>query len=329
MKSFLILLLVFFGLTTFSGVEGQSHIPAPAKIKLADIHWRDMCVYPDSLTKTYYMVGPGRRGVRLYTSKDLLNWVGPQQIYEAPVDVWGNIPVINIWAPELHAYKGKYYLFLTFNTQNKLQVQKYGLYPGVTRGSQVLVSDSIRGPYKTFQNHSTAPVDMMTLDGTLWVEDGIPYMVFCHEWVQITDGEICKIQLKDNLSETVGKPVSLFHASEARWSKKDKKMGNNVTDGCFLYKGKTGKLYMIWASFSDGIYTEGISISESGKLAGPWTQQDEPLYNQDGGHGMVFTTFEGKLMMVLHSPNNKDSRPRLFEMEDTGNTLRVTKEFKE
>jgi hypothetical protein len=44
---------------------------------------------------------------------------------------------------------------------------------------------------------------------------------------------------------------------------------------------------------------------------------------------MVFTTFEGKLMMILHSPNNKESRPRIFEMEDTGNTLRVTKEFKE
>jgi arabinan endo-1,5-alpha-L-arabinosidase len=329
MKSFFILLFVFCGLSSLPNVEGQSQIPAAANIKLAAIHWRDMCIYPDPLTKTYYMVGPGGRGVRLYTSKDLLNWFGPKQIYEAPGDVWGKIPVINIWAPELHAYKGKYYLFLTFNTQNKLPEQKTDWNPLVTRGSQVLVSDSLCGPYKTFQHHSTAPVNMMTLDGTLWEEDGIPYMVFCHEWVQITDGEICKVRLKDNLSETVGEPVSLFHASDAKWSMKDKKKGNNVTDGCFLYKGKTGKLYMIWASFSEGGYTEGISISNSGKLAGPWTQQDEPLYNQDGGHGMVFTTFEGKLMMVLHSPNNKESRPKIFEMEDTGNTLRVTKEFKE
>jgi hypothetical protein len=28
----------------------------------------------------------------------------------------------------------------------------------------------------------------MALDGTLWVEDGVPYMIFCHEWIQITDG---------------------------------------------------------------------------------------------------------------------------------------------
>lgn len=42
---------------------------------------------------------------------------------------------------------------------------------------------------------------------------------------------------------------------------------------------------------------------------------------------MFFKTFEGKIMMVLHSPNNMGSHPRIFEIEDTGETLRVTKEF--
>lgn len=98
-------------------------MPDPGNVKLADLHWRDMCIYPDPLTKTYYMVGPGWRGVRLYTSKDLLNWFGPQLIYTAPKDVWGDIPIVSIWAPELHAYRGKYYLFLTFDTKNKFQEQ--------------------------------------------------------------------------------------------------------------------------------------------------------------------------------------------------------------
>ncbi|MCX6237304.1 MAG: glycoside hydrolase family 43 protein [Bacteroidia bacterium] len=329
MKNTIFTLLLFIGLSIQSGAKAQPQMKPPANVKLADIHWRDMCVYPDLVTKTYYMVGPGWRGVRLYTSKDLLNWFGPQLIYDAPKDVWGNIPIMSIWAPELHAYKGKYYLFLTFDTQNKFQEQWRGWYPRVTRGSQVLVSDSIKGPFKTFQNHSTLPVDMMTLDGTLWVEDGIPYMVFCHEWVQITNGAICYVPLKDDLSETAGEPVTLFHAGEATWSRSGKPLGNNVTDGCFLYKGKTGKLYMLWTSSGYGGYTQGIAISESGRLAGPWTQQTEPVYGQDGGHGMVFTTFDGKLMMVLHSPNNRESRPCIFEMEDTGNTLRVMKEFKE
>lgn len=135
------------------------------------------------------------------------------------------------------------------------------------------------------------------------------------------------MQIKEDLSETVGPQVKLFHASEVSWRRTGKEFGNNVTDGCFLYKGKTDKLYMVWTSGGSTGYTQGIAISESGKLAGPWKQQDEPLYNQDGGHGMVFKTFDGKIMMVLHSPNNRDSRPRIFEMEDTGETLRVTKEF--
>ena len=327
MRNFLIIILILTGLSVQSGVTGQPQIKPPANIRLADIHLRDVCIYPDPVTKTYYMVGPGWRGVRLYTSKDLLNWYGPRVIYDAPKDVWGDIPIVSIWAPELHEYKGKYYLFLTFDTNNKLQEQWRDWYPRVTRGSQILVGDSITGPFKSFQNHSTTPIDMMALDATLWLEDGIPYLVFCHEWVQITNGAICYVRLKDDLSETAGEPVTMFHAADASWSKSDKKMGSNVTDGCFLYKGKTGKLYMIWASGGAGGYTEGISISESGKLAGPWNQQAEPLYGQDGGHAMVFTSFDSKLYMVLHSPNNRESRPHIFEMEDTGNTLRVVKEL--
>jgi hypothetical protein len=84
---------------------------------------------------------------------------------------------------------------------------------------------------------------------------------------------------------------------------------------------------MIWSSFSASGYTTGLAVSSSGKLAGPWEQQAEPVYSKDGGHGMLFTTFDGKLMMVLHSPNGPDAQPRVFEMEDTGETLRVVKEF--
>jgi len=100
-----------------------------------------------------------------------------------------------------------------------------------------------------------------------------------------------------------------------------------VTDAPFLHKGKTGKLYLIWASFSKTGYTEGIAISVSGKLTGPWIQQAEPLYSNDGGHGMLFTTFDGRLMMVLHAPNGREARPHLFEMEDTGATLKIVKEY--
>ena len=330
-KTFIRLLIcVMVSVTGSNMLFGQTKRPNQTGIiNLDSLQWRDMCVLPDPASKTYYMVGPGGRNVRCYTSKDLKNWEGPKMIYTAPQDVWGDIPIVSIWAPEMHFYKGKYYLFLTFDTRNKLCEQwlNWERNGRVTRGSQILVSDSPTGPFTAFQKHSTLPVDMMTLDGTLYVEDGIPYMVYCHEWVQVTNGAVGYVQLKDDLSEIAGVPKNLFRGSQAPWSKIVDQFGCNVTDGPFLYMGKTGKLYMTWTSGGYEGYTCGIAISESGKLAGPWKQQAEPLYKNDGGHGMFFKTFEGKIMLILHSPNSMQSRPRIFEMEDTGETLKVIREF--
>jgi beta-xylosidase len=295
-------------------------------VKLDSIRLRDVCILPDQASKTYYMVGPGGRSVRIYTSKDLVNWQGPKTIYRPDTNVWGDTSVVGIWAPEMHSYKGKYYLFLTFDTRNRFPEQWRDWLPRVTRGSQVLVSEKPTGPFAAFTNHSTLPVDMMTLDGTFWVEDGVPYMVFCHEWVQIKDGTVEFVRLKDDLSATDGEPKRLFHGSDAVWSKKSDQYGCHVTDGPYLYRSKSGKLFMLWTSGGYTGYTTGIAISDSGKLAGPWKQQAEPIFGT-GGHAMLFTTFDGKLMMVLHSPNGPGARPRVFEMEDTGDTLRITKPF--
>jgi beta-xylosidase len=232
MKRFILSLLVLFTLSSIADSQdqpqNQQRFPQmgrrPNQTGLVDVdslRWRDMCIVPDPATKTYYIVGPGGRGVRCYKSKDLKTWEGPVTIYSAPQDVWGDIPIVSIWAPEMHIYKGKYYLFLTFDTRNKLceQWPDWERNGRVTRGSQILVSDSPTGPYIPFQNHSTLPVDMMTLDGTLYVEDGIPYMVYCHEWVQVTNGAVGYVQLKDDLSEIVGETKNLFRGSQASWSK--------------------------------------------------------------------------------------------------------------
>jgi len=289
---------------------------------------RDACVVADKDRGLYTIIastyGPG---VRAYTSKDLIHWDGPEIIFQAPSGFWGDIELVSVWAPEMHRYKGKAYLFLTFDTRNQLPEQWRDWLPRVTRGSQVLVGDDIQGPFKPFAKRATLPADMMTLDGTLWEEDGIPYMVYCHEWVQIKDGTVEAIQLKDDLSETVGEPFRLFHGSDAKWSRKSPDYGCHVTDGSWLYVSKSGKLFMLWSSFSEGGYTTGVAVSDTGRLKGPWRQIDEPVFSKDGGHGMLFKRFDGQLMMALHSPNNRDARIRLFELEDTGETLRVLRPF--
>lgn len=327
-KAFIFILLLLLLSFQTTEIFSQTQPSPTTNISLQDLHRRDVCIYPDPITKTYIMIGSAGRTVVAFSSKDLLHWDGPRTLFTTPQAFWGDANIRSIWAPELHAYNGKYYLFLTFDTDKLFAEQWLNWRPRVTRGSQILVSDSLFGQYKPFQHHSTLPVNMMTLDGTLWVEDGKPYIVFAHEWVQISNGTIECAPLKDDLSETTAQPTLLFRGGEAPWAKITKTEGCFVTDGPFLYKSKSGKLMMIWASFSETGYTEGIAISESGKLTGPWKQQDEPLYTADGGHAMLFKTFEGKLMMTLHSPNSRDARPHIFEMEDTGNTLKIMKELK-
>ncbi|HOY59464.1 MAG TPA: family 43 glycosylhydrolase, partial [Verrucomicrobiota bacterium] len=180
------------------------------------------------------------------------------------------------------------------------------------------------GPFRIFANRPHTPAEEMALDGTLWVEDGVPHMVYCHEWVQVRDGSIKVIRLKDDLSGTIGEPKLLFRAGEARWTPRERK--SYVTDGPAIYRTKAGGLLMLWSSFTDSGYTTGIAESESGSIHGPWTHQMEPLFRKDGGHAMVFRDFEGRLILALHSPNREpDERCRLFLLEDTGKTLRITK----
>jgi GH43 family beta-xylosidase len=314
-----------------AGTVSADEPPTPdvTTSKLSEIRMRDACILPDESTQTYYLVASARSGVRAHTSRDLIHWEGPHIIYRTPPEMWGaDVHIESIWAPEIHFYKGKYYLFLTFSSTKKFPEQWRNWRPRVQRASQILHSDAPLGPFQPFSDEPTLPADMMTLDGTLWVEDGVPWIVYCHEWVQIVNGTVERMQLTDDLSATVGEPVRMFFGSDAKWNRPSASEGCWVTDGPWLYRSKSGKLFLTWSSYSKTGYTVGLAVSDSGKLAGPWKQRPEPIYQNDGGHSMLFHRFDGQLMMALHAPNSgPNQRIHLFEMEDTGETLRIVREF--
>lgn len=299
---------------------------------LADIYIRDPYILPDAKTKTYYMYrsasvggedGAKLGGVEVFKSKDLKNWEGPVQVFTVPEDNW---ITGNVWAPEVHAYQGKYYLFATLNSSIIWKKRQAGWADYTFRGTQIFYADSPEGPFLPFDCVPHTPMDRMALDGTLWVENGTPFMVYCHEWVQIADGTMELIELKPDLSGTVGNSLTLFCASAADWSTGSKHEGlptSYVTDGCFLYKTKTGKLLMIWSSFFQGEYALGIAESVTGKVAGPWKQHPTPLFSKNSGHGMIFQSFDGKLYLTFHGPNSPAGaeRAHIYEIEDTGDTL--------
>ena len=307
-------------------------------LTLKDIYIRDPFIVPVAEEGVYYMYasspttesGVTYGGMVAYKSKDLKTWTGPVRVFDVPRDNW---ITGTVWAPEVHSYNGKYYLFATLNSDIIWKAPEKG-HPAFThRATQVFWSERPEGPFQAFDEKVPhTPMGQMCLDGTLWVENGIPYMIYCHEWVEMMDGTMELVQLKDDLSGTVGHPIRLFCASAAEWSSGSARSDGQrtyVTDGCFLYRTRTGKLLMIWSSFKNGDYAIGIAESATGKVIGPWRQQKEPLFEKDGGHGMIFKTFEGELRLVLHSPNGGGlERAHLFEIEDCGDTLKLKGEVK-
>ena len=275
-------------------------------IKLNEINIRDPFVLPISSEGKYYLYGTmgaytwGETaiGFDCYTSTDLENWDGPFPVFRPSVDFWADR---NFWAPEVHVYQGKYYMFASFKA------------PGVCRGTQILMADSPLGPFLPLGDKPVTPSDWECLDGTLFVTpEGEPWIVFCHEWVQVGDGEICATLLSKDLSSAIGEPLVLFHASEAPWAQQIDSKGRKgyVTDGPWMHRLPNNELLMLWSSFSEGGYTIGIARSISGELLGTWTQDSKPLYSGDGGHCMTFRDFEGKVWVSLHRPNSTpDERP--------------------
>lgn len=295
---------------------------------LDDIRFRDPYILADQKSQTYYLYlssttksasGKVVGGVKAYTSKDLIHWNEPVQVFTCPDDNW---ITGNVWAPEVHQYKGKYYLFATLNTDLTWKGGKNNSAPYTFRGTQIFWSKSPLGPFKAFSTDPHTPIDQMALDGTLWVEDGTPYIVYCHEWVQIDDGAIEMRPLKKDLSAPTAPPTRLFCASAADWVDKRRTI---VTDGCFLYRTKTGKLLMTWSSWSNGKYSIGIAESTTGRLSGPWKHQAEPLFDDNAGHCMIFRSFDGKLRVVFHCPNDPagKERAKICELEDLGETIRI------
>ncbi|GAB3705792.1 hypothetical protein GCM10027592_38640 [Spirosoma flavus] len=326
------LLLVGFLLFSVALKAQENRTREPRiNVPLDSIRLSDPFILADRQTSTYYMTGTG--GL-LWKSKNLKLWDGPYKVAQTDPNSWmGPNPMI--WAAEIHPYKNKYYYFATF-TNRAVNIDTVKGRAIERRACHVLVSDKPDGPYVPMQDATYLPPNMPTLDGTLWVDtNGKPYMVYCYEWLQNLNGTIEKIELKPDLSGSIGKGQVLFRASDSPWSREKDDNGkdrpNKVTDGPYLFHTKTGRLGMIWTSWIYDVYTQGVAYSKSGTLDGPWIHEKEPITPANYGHGMLFNTLDGKLLMSIHSHKSINGRtirfPHLFEVDLSGDKLVVGKPY--
>ena len=304
--------------------------PEIRTVHFNDLAMSDPYIYAEPSSKTYYLTSSGGR---MYRSKDLVMWEGPYNI----IDIKG------LWlekagfaaAAEIHKI-GKYYYYAgTWSDHSDLIQQVPRRYNVPHNQTYLLRSETPDGPYVSFAvepGYDYQPHNWDCIDGTLYEEDGKVYMIFVHEWTQLIDGTMDYIELAPDLSYTVSEqPVTMFRASEhpavAEMNSNGEatfgmKMPGWVTDGPQMFRTQTGRLGMLWASWGKERYIQCVCYSESGTIAGPWVQEPEPFLANNSGHGMLFRTFGGKLIYLVHHSEGKGPRkPQYWNVDDSGDKL--------
>jgi len=268
--------------------------------RLSEVRIRDPFIL--SFDDRYYLYGttdpqpwsgPGI-GFDCYVSDDLVTWHGPNAVFRPPAEFWG---LTQFWAPEVYPWDSAFVMLATFADGEG------------RRGTQVLRSGSPEGPFVPWSDGPLTPESWMCLDGTLHVDgSGDPWLVFCHEWLQIGDGAIYARRLSEDLRRAVGEPIRLFSASEAPWTHRLSNSDTGyhdaayVTDGPFLVRSDGGTLWLFWSSGSGNGYAIGVARSSTGEVTGPWLHESTPVWDQDGGHSMVVRS-RGRDLLLLHHPN--------------------------
>ena len=284
-------------------------------MKLEEINIRDPFVL--AADGTYYLYGTRAKnfgckvgGFDVYTSNDLVNWSDAQECFNS--EKYGLNKEVN-WAPEVHKYKGEYYMIATFTQENGL------------RGSYILKSSSPLGPFEPYSDGALTPEEWECLDATLYISKiGEPYLVFCHEHTQIIDGTICFIKLNKELNAAISLPTKLFAGSTPAWADKKPEGEHYITDGPFAYKTKQGKLLLIWSTFVNHKYCQCVARSSDNELNGVF-EHLPLLIDNDGGHGMIFKAND-KLYLSYHTPNtNGQEHPKFVEIKDVGDNIEIVR----
>ena len=145
-------------------------------MQLSDIHIRDPFVFPSPTEGLYYLFGtncdgswgPREKGFQYFTSPDLAEWAGPFPAFTPPANFWADR---DFWAPEVHAYRGRFYLFGSLKAE------------GVRRGTQILAADRVGGPYVPLSAGPVTPAEW-----NAWTARCMSMTTAHHGWSSATNG---------------------------------------------------------------------------------------------------------------------------------------------
>lgn len=248
---------------------------------------------------TYFLTGTippywdGKsEGVKLWKSKDLLNWEEVGFILHRSVakendwfrDYW--------WAPEIHKKNDQFYL--TVNCRND-DVKGGG------HNALVCVSGKIDGEYEIINRKEPFfsvekfkngfHIGDHGNDANLFTDDdGKTYIsTCCYQGISLYEIDL-------DTATLIGDPVMVVEPSVDGWDTKN--------EGSFIMK-RNGIYYCFWSSFTRS-YEVGVAYAEN--IRGPWIKdKNNPIIRPEktqgivhSGHNCIFTDKDGRTMTAFH-----------------------------
>ena len=254
---------------------------------------------------SYYLYGTRHtnRGFEVYRSDDLQGWDSLGYAFERNDSSFARRA---LWAPEVLAYRGRYYM--TYSAIGPVDSLGYRLC--------LAVADDPAGPFTDLRAPWLTWPEWKTIDAHVFVDEGKPYLYFNRVGIRGEGknmyGIIYVAELSDDLLRVTGEPVEVVRSSQP-WEAADPHYHSNANEGAFVFR--EGDTYYL--TYSSGHYKSpryGIGVATATHPLGPWTKSaTNPLLSSTPtrgisgpGHCSVTTAPDGQRYLVYHVHANPE-----------------------
>ncbi|NTS40348.1 family 43 glycosylhydrolase [Flavisolibacter sp. BT320] len=314
-----------------AGSPGASTYQNPLPVAFGD----PFVLYTNGM---YYLYGTGGadKGFAAYSSPDLVNWKKEGQVYfhnntngwSNPATAWDGA----YWAPEVYERNGKFYLFYSaqwkVNPAKEMENFRIG----------VAVADKPTGPFVDLFDRPVFDPGYPTIDANVFFDtDGKIYLYYSRvaykhpvksevaTWAknngwfkEIEESWVYGVQLKDDFSGVIGKPVLLLRPpvsmkdKQAEWESRSvtsKEVNRRWTEGSVTFK-KDKVYYIMYSANHFGGQHYAVGYATGKTPLGPFKKAaNNPILQKNSdkggtvtgtGHNSVTWSPDGKEMFCVY-----------------------------
>lgn len=226
---------------------------------------------------TYYLFSTGN-GIAVSSSKDMINWKREKPVFGAPPK-WAVEKVSSfkghIWAPDIHFFNGKYYLYYSVSAFGK-NTSCIGVATNVTLNNEDPKFEWVDHGLviQSIPNHT----NWNAIDPNIIIDEfGTPYMSFGSFWEGIKLVKLSKdgLRLADDITSIptlASRKIPIDESNSVSFSGNSPNAGDNAIEAPFIFKHNN--YYYLFVSIDyccKGVNsTYKMIVGRSKKLEGPY-----------------------------------------------------------